>query len=264
MQVTLNKLHSVHPLEVETESEEQAILRQIAQGDRTAFWQLWQQYHDYLYRRCWTWMGGNHMEAEEALSQAMLKAWNKMPKYAEQITNPKAWLTRMTHNLCVDIHRERQRKAKSSESLETIADGEDEAITSGCDSPESVLLHLEMQAYIRRAVNALPVRLRQPFILRFEQEKSYQEIAEQLALSHHNVRKRIQQAREILQKYLNKYFAGLDRSGLEDSETPTTCDSEELIVDERIVEQINYKVTASCLEILSHTWYRSFGPLGWR
>lgn len=264
MQVSLNKIHSVHLVEIETESEEQMLLRQIAQGNRSAFWQLWQQHQNYLYRRCWTWMGGNHMEAEEALSRALLKAWNKLPKYAEEITNPKAWLTRMTHNLCVDIHRERQRKAKSIESIETIADGEDEAITSGCNSPESALLHLEMQAYTRRAVNTLPARLRQPFILRFEQEKSYQEIAEQLALSHHNVRKRIQQAREILQKHLRKYFAGLDSYGLEEPETPTTCNWEELIVDERIVEQINYKVTASCLETLSHTWYRSFGPVGWR
>ena len=75
------------------------------------FWHQWQQYQDYLYRCCLKWMGGNLTDAEDALSRAMLKAWEKVQKYAEEIANFKACLTRLTHNLCVDIHRERDRSA---------------------------------------------------------------------------------------------------------------------------------------------------------
>lgn len=46
------------------------------------FWQQWQQYRDYLYRCCIKWMGGNPTDAEDALSRAMLKAWDKAQKYA--------------------------------------------------------------------------------------------------------------------------------------------------------------------------------------
>ncbi len=76
-----------------------------------AFWQQWQQYRDYLYHCCIKWMGGNPTDAEDALSRAMLKAWEKVQKYAGEIDNFKSWLSTLTHNLCVDIHRERSRGA---------------------------------------------------------------------------------------------------------------------------------------------------------
>lgn len=44
----------------------------------TAFWQQWEQYRDYLYRCCIKWIGGNPTDAEDALSRAMLKAWEKV------------------------------------------------------------------------------------------------------------------------------------------------------------------------------------------
>jgi Mo-dependent nitrogenase C-terminus len=81
---------------------------------------------------------------------------NPFYEYAEKILNFKAWLTRMTHNLCVDIHRERQRREKSIESIEAIADREDGAVISSFDLPESTILRREREAYIRHAVNALP------------------------------------------------------------------------------------------------------------
>lgn len=67
-------------------------------------WLLWQQYQDHLYRCCLKWMNGNRTEAEDALSRAKLKAWEKMQKLAKKIVNLKAWLTRLTHNFCIDIH----------------------------------------------------------------------------------------------------------------------------------------------------------------
>ncbi|NET51358.1 MAG: RNA polymerase sigma factor, partial [Merismopedia sp. SIO2A8] len=84
------------------------------------FWQQWQQYRDYLYHRCFRWMGGNSSDAEDALSRAMLKAWEKVQKFAGKIANFKAWLTRLTHNLCVDIHREHRRGANQVENIEAI------------------------------------------------------------------------------------------------------------------------------------------------
>ena len=68
------------------------------------FWQEWQQYRDYLYSCCLKWMGGNLTDAEDALSRAMLKAWEKAQKYAGEIANFKAWLTTLTRHLYVDIY----------------------------------------------------------------------------------------------------------------------------------------------------------------
>ncbi|BAZ53990.1 ECF subfamily RNA polymerase sigma-24 factor [Nostoc sp. NIES-4103] len=86
----------------------------------SAFWQLWELNQDYLYRCCFRWMGGNHTDAEDVLSRAMLKAWEKIRECTDVITNFRAWLTRLTYNLCIDVHRERNRRAKKVESLEAM------------------------------------------------------------------------------------------------------------------------------------------------
>lgn len=262
----LNRVDSIPLQKVKTELEEQTLIRRISQGDRTAFWQLWEQYQEYLYSRCLTWMAGNQADASEALSRAALKAWDKMPTYAPKITNPKAWLTRLTHNLCMDIHRERSRGAMGIESIEQMQAGENELLSSTLASPEAAVLCQELSMSIRCAINALPMKLRVPFILRYEQEMSYQDIAQQLALSHDNVRKRVQQARGILQKQLHKYLSGVDDSAWEESksEQPATFDFAAPTAMETALEQINYKVIATCLELLPHAWYRSLSPLGWR
>jgi len=54
------------------------------------FWRQWQQYRDYLYRCCIKWMGGNPTDAEDALSRAMLKAWEKVQKIGVEIDNFKS------------------------------------------------------------------------------------------------------------------------------------------------------------------------------
>lgn len=194
-------------------------IRYCPEDIEKAFWQLWQQNRDYLYRCCVKWMGGNPTDAEEVLSRAMLKAWDKLPDYAEKITNLRAWLLCLTHNLCIDIHRERRRKAMQMEDIEEVAATGSSAFISGLNSPEEALLHHELGQYIRRAIDTLPSRLRNPFILRYCHQIAYQDIAQKLALSLNNVYKRIQQAREILQKRLSRYLSGLDDGLLDSSES---------------------------------------------
>ena len=266
-------------------------------GSHTDFWQLWEQYQDDFYSRCLKWMRGNIHDAEDLLNQAMLKAWNLWSDYAGKITNPKAWLTRLIHNLSVDIYRQRQRETQITE---------DAAVSSRLESTESKLLRRELGTYLQHRISSLPSRLRDPFILRCCQHKSYKDIAKQLTLSEDNVWKRVQQARTILQNQLNKYLLGEDDTcldspsfknvnstnisqptsqqqlhhletlyttslhptapcGLERGEINNlelTSDWEASITTDRI-EEINYQVTVTCLETLPHNWYSSLSPLGW-
>ena len=168
------------------------------------FWQLWQEYRDYLYARCLKWMGGNPMEAEDALSRAMLKAWEKVQQYAGKISNLKGWLTRLTHNLCVDIHREHSRGANRVEDIEAIP--EEKGLVSCKDTPFSTLETEERKKAIRDAINNLPIRLHETFILHFYQQLSHQEIAQEQEISYANVCKRISQGRKILREELTGYF----------------------------------------------------------
>lgn len=190
------------------------------------FWQQWQQYQDYLHRCCIKWMGGNPTDAEDALSRAMLKAWEKVQKYAAgEISNFKAWLTTLTRNLCVDIYRERSRGANRVEDIEGYASSEEQGLLRSEDTPEIALETGEKRIVIRRAIDNLPPRLRETFILHFYQELSYPEIAQQQEISYQNVCKRISQARAILREELRGYFIEEEATDRDKFVPPTATES---------------------------------------
>ena len=186
------------------------LLQYLAQGDTTTFWKLWEYDRETLLsRRCLQWMGGNQAEAEDALSSACLKAWQKLPAYAHDISNIKGWLLQLLHNHCMDIHREHTRHDRTVEFTDdyNTRDIEGDAMQAP-ESPENAVLRRETNTAIQRALAHLPARLREPAMLRFCHELSHRDIAAQLCLTPETARKRIQQARALLQEELRAYLDG--------------------------------------------------------
>jgi RNA polymerase sigma-70 factor (ECF subfamily) len=179
-------------------------------GGNEAFWDLWQLHQKYLYAICLRQMGGIRADAEDALSRAMLKAFEKLPDYRSKVSNPKAWLTRLVFNLCIDILRERSRQTKWFTNVDEVLLPVNETKPFYLGSPESSFIYRERYLYMTHKISELPFQLREPFVLRFVQEMSYREIAIKLTLSKENVRKRIQKARAALREQLtnDSAFAG--------------------------------------------------------
>ena len=168
------------------------------------FWDIWLQHQDYLYGFCLKLTGQNHTEANELLSKARDKAQAKWPKHAHKITNAKSWLSSLTRNLYLDLCRSRTRQAKAHSGLQKEMLG----AIGHQTTPESTLLHQELQDYLHQLIEELPPKLRDPFILRFLHDKSYKAIALQLTLTEATVRKRIQYARQQLHEPLRQYLSG--------------------------------------------------------
>lgn len=184
--------------------KEQALLHRLAAGETRAFWQLFQQYRDYLFRCCLKWTNGNSTEAEDLLSQAMLKALEKAQKFAEKITHFKSWLTTLTRNFWIDLKR--RPYTNQVEDIEVYAEREEVGLVAVDDTPGSALEEEEKNWVIRAAIDELPTKMRETYCLHFHEELSPQEIVERQGISSPNVYKRISQARAILAKELRGYF----------------------------------------------------------
>jgi RNA polymerase sigma factor, sigma-70 family len=78
------------------------------------------------------------------------------------------------------------------------------------DTPAIALDRDEKKRVIRGAIDELPTKMRETFILHFYEELSHQEISEKQNISYQNVCKRISQARAILALELRGYFIGED------------------------------------------------------
>jgi RNA polymerase sigma factor (sigma-70 family) len=146
-------------------------------------------------------MGGNMADAEDAVDTAMLRAHQKYAAPPGKILNPRAWLGRILHNVCMDIHRERQRWGDAEEQVEDL-----EAVEPPSPSllPDAGLLQRESAAAVRKCIQDLPPNLRGPLVMRYLQDMSYADIADQLRLTNCNVRKRIQLAYGILRTTLSQ------------------------------------------------------------
>lgn len=107
---------------------------------------------------------------EDAVMDSYLKLWTKMKE--EDIHNPKSYLYMTVRHICYD-------KNASSNTTTSI-----EGTTSNLPNEESNLEELSMiEARLWTAIDSLPSKCRQIFLMSKRDNMTYQEIAEELHLS---------------------------------------------------------------------------------
>ncbi|HWW61517.1 MAG TPA: sigma-70 family RNA polymerase sigma factor [Thermoanaerobaculia bacterium] len=178
------------------DADDLALLRAFGNGHEQAFWPLWLKHSRRLFAICFWEMNRNREDAEDALHEAMLRARERLPRFAASITSPASWLARMTSNVCKDIHRLHARDLRLEANvvvLRPLYTGGSESAPNDCDAA----------ALIAR----LPDRLRDVFVLRVVQHSSYVEIAARLGLTCATARKRVQQSRAALRAWRDEAAA---------------------------------------------------------
>ena len=95
-------------------------------------------------------MSGDEAEADDAVSRSMMVARDRLPEHAQRIENLEAWLTRLTCNVCLDIHRERRRLGRGAINID--ADGRSEAALMVKATPESAYYSCEVRIVIAKAI----------------------------------------------------------------------------------------------------------------
>ena len=141
-------------------------------------------YGDLLYRTG-IMILGNPQDVQDVLQEVMLKVLQKMPEFHDS-EHEKAWLLRVTINLCKDMLRFRFRHQYIQ-----IDELEIEAV----DTDDRQLLQEIIQ---------LPSSWRIVLILHYVEGYSLKEIADILSVSENAVKKRMQRAKAGLKKKLQE------------------------------------------------------------
>ncbi|HSF42186.1 MAG TPA: sigma-70 family RNA polymerase sigma factor [Thermoanaerobaculia bacterium] len=179
------------------------------EADPQEFTALWQSHERELRQRCLAWTGGREQDAEEALSRTAMVSFSSYGGLAAELDNPRAWLLRLSYNICMDLHRARKReRIKAVEDLENLGDSGPAEPCGSARSPEESYLGAELLVFLRQSVRELPPRLRAPMSLHLFEEVGYKEISRRLAITEANVRKRIQHGREHLRRRVREYLSG--------------------------------------------------------
>lgn len=132
---------------------------------------------------------GSTFEAEDAVQETMVRAWRSIDEFAGR-SSLRSWLRRIATNVCVDMVRRPQRRARPIADVEPAPAGSDPADVAA--SREAV--HLAFVA----AVAHLPARQRAVLILRDVLRWRASEVAELLDTSVASVNSVLQRARARL------------------------------------------------------------------
>lgn len=167
-------------------------------GDGDIFWKIWLENQDYLRSYGYRLLGGNSQEVDDILGSLMLKAYEKYQQIGVEVRNPRAWLTRILFNLCMDWYRRTAPVTVEEPSAPGM-----EPVGGNLD-PEAALLNGERIRLVAREISRLPKPLKRVFVLRVLHGRQYAEIALRLNLTSCNARKRVQLARDRLRKVLRR------------------------------------------------------------
>ena len=88
--------------------EERALVESARDGDESAFQHLVESYRGELHAHCYRMLGSVH-DAEDALQEALLRAWRGIRKF-EGRSSLRSWLYRIATNTCLDTIARRPKR----------------------------------------------------------------------------------------------------------------------------------------------------------
>ena len=115
------------------------------------------------------WVSRSPQDAEDAVQEAMLRAWRAFDALREP--DAKAWLLAIVRNCAASLHRREQRRGEVPLPEEHGPEGAAMVAPSG--DPESAVADLEQQRAVRRLLAALPEDQREVLVLREIEELNY-------------------------------------------------------------------------------------------
>ena len=150
---------------------------------------LFKQWYEPLFRYAYSILR-NQEEAEDIVQKIFCKLWEQGEKMKIHISI-KSYLYKMVHNAC--LNRVKQWQIQS-EHHEQIAYGG----TTATNQAEQALAQKELRQQIDIAINALPQRCREVFLLSRMQHLSYVQIAQQMQISPNTVETQMVKALKFL------------------------------------------------------------------
>lgn len=167
-------------------------------GDEKAYGELFKKYKDSVYFMILK-MVNNKTDAEDLMFEAFEKAFASLHFYSPQFAFS-TWLFKIASNNTIDFIRKRKAQTISLDVDTTNNDdrGYINSIPANVLSPDEEAIRAQRASMMRQKVSLLKGRYRRLIELRYFNEFSYEEIAQELAIPLGTVKAQLFRARELL------------------------------------------------------------------
>lgn len=148
---------------------EEQLLKRCRANDQAAFGSLINIYRKQLFSYLLR-LSGNKMLAEDLFQETLIKVWKGLNNYNEQ-NKFSSWLFSIAHNVAVDSARSKEVRNKQKTTNDNYS------YQSNSD-PHSDFIATETREILMSAVDTLPDKQKEVFLLRLHSGMQFKEIAE--------------------------------------------------------------------------------------
>ncbi|HET6400657.1 MAG TPA: sigma-70 family RNA polymerase sigma factor [Candidatus Kapabacteria bacterium] len=185
------KINMVRPPKEVTDFE---LLERFQHGDEDGYVELYLRRQAEVFTFALRLAGGDRDLASDVFQETFIKVYRKAHTFREG-TNVLGWLYTIVRTTFLN-HRRRR-------TLVGLDDAAEVASSDRTLAPEFREEQSTLRARVEGAILGLPIEIREPFVLREMDGLSYQEIAEQLHITHGAVRQRIYRAKLAMREQLS-------------------------------------------------------------
>lgn len=174
-------------------------LAEMSSSNILAFEQLVIRYEAALIRYILRISSFSHEEAEEILQEVFIKAWKKINSFDKSL-KWSSWIYRIAHNETISSFRHSSSRGQSFQVQW------DEEILENLPSQLNLEEELEKEieaSHLRESLNKLPEKYKTVLVLRFLEEKSYDEISDILKIPSGSTATLINRAKKRLKAELS-------------------------------------------------------------
>jgi len=187
---------------MDTLGSDEIIVERALTGDAEAFGEIVRRWERRIFALAYG-MLGREEDARDATQETFLAAFRNLRGFRGE-AKVSSWLHRIAVNQC--ISRQRRSKVRSEAALDDEEEKHGSSfVTSVSYSPAHVAEGRQETLAVRRAINSLPVELRQVVVMKEFEELTFREIADALDLPLSTVKSRLYTALKQLQMRLQKF-----------------------------------------------------------
>jgi len=179
------------------------LVERAKEGDQRAYAELMQRYKDSIYFMTLK-MINNKDDAMDLTVETFGKAFENLDRYKPDFAFS-TWLFRIATNNSIDFIRKKRLSVISMDSM-VDDEGDDRPLQIKSDTlnPEESSIKKQQSKELKDIVDKLPSRYKTLIVLRYFDELSYEEIAQQLDLPLGTVKAQLFRARDLLSNVLNR------------------------------------------------------------
>ena len=186
------------------EVDDFALMEQVQGGRAGAFETLVERYQRRLYRLACGYLR-DHEEALDAVQETFVRLYLARARYRPS-AHPFTWASRILANHCID--QLRRRRARPETPLPDAWDGSpgESAVPAGPpdETPEALQERRELRARLQAAIDTLPRRQREIFMMRHFGEMRLEEIAASLGCALGTVKSSLHRAATAIRERLER------------------------------------------------------------